>query len=185
LALGAKVPTRLVAVGGLSGSGKSTVAASIAPLLGPVPGARILATDRIRKSLFGAAAETRLPPEAYRSEISERVYALLAERAALVLRQGYAAVADAVHDRAEDRARIVAVAGQAKVPFDGLWLQAPLETLLARVSSRRGGPSDATPDVVRAQARRAPATTNWTEIPAAQERGALCAAARLALQPLF
>jgi aminoglycoside phosphotransferase family enzyme len=44
---------RLIAIGGLSGAGKSTVAAAVAPMLGLPPGARILSTDRIRKSLHG------------------------------------------------------------------------------------------------------------------------------------
>lgn len=153
-ALAAPPPARLIAVGGLSGSGKSTVAAVLAPDLGPAPGARVLSSDRIRKALFGEAAETRLPPEAYRPDVSENVYGLIAERAALLLKQGHAVIADAVHDRAPDRERLAAVAAAAGVRFDGLWLTAPLETLLARVAARRGDPSDATTDVVRAQARQ-------------------------------
>jgi predicted kinase len=73
LALLQPVPARLVAVGGLSGSGKSTVAAALAPALGPPPGARILASDRIRKRLFEVSAETRLPDTAYRPEVSDEV----------------------------------------------------------------------------------------------------------------
>ena len=48
---------RLVAIGGLSGTGKSTLAARIAPALGPPPGARWLRSDVIRKLLFGADPE--------------------------------------------------------------------------------------------------------------------------------
>src|SRR5829696_8173972 len=56
---------KLLAIGGLSGSGKSTVAALVAPHLGAAPGARILNSDRIRKRLHGVSAETRLPESAY------------------------------------------------------------------------------------------------------------------------
>ncbi len=66
-------PARLIAIGGLSGTGKSTLAAAIADRIGPPPGARVLSSDRIRKRLHGVRAETRLPPEAYGAEISERV----------------------------------------------------------------------------------------------------------------
>jgi uncharacterized protein len=52
---------RLVAIGGLSGTGKSTLAAGLAPSLG----ARILRSDVIRKQLFGVAPETRLATRAY------------------------------------------------------------------------------------------------------------------------
>ena len=52
---------RLVAIGGLSGTGKSTLAAALAPSLG----ARVLRSDVIRKRLFDVAPETRLPASAY------------------------------------------------------------------------------------------------------------------------
>jgi 2-phosphoglycerate kinase len=55
---------KLLAIGGLSGSGKSTVAAMVAPHLGAAPGARMLNSDRIRKRLLGVSAETRLPGSA-------------------------------------------------------------------------------------------------------------------------
>ena len=59
------VPARLVVIGGLSGTGKSTLAAAIADHLGPPPGARVLSSDRIRKKLWGVPAETQLGQEAY------------------------------------------------------------------------------------------------------------------------
>ncbi|MFA7623850.1 MAG: phosphotransferase, partial [Pusillimonas sp.] len=68
-------PAALLAIGGLSGSGKSTVAAAVAHAFGPVPGARVLSSDRLRKRLFSVSATTRLPPEAYASGVSEQVYA--------------------------------------------------------------------------------------------------------------
>ena len=71
----------LVGVGGLSGSGKSTVASALAPMLAPIPGARVLSSDRIRKALFGAAPTDRLPQEAYAPQVSERVYAIARENA--------------------------------------------------------------------------------------------------------
>src|SRR6185295_5771071 len=53
-------PPRLVAIGGLSGTGKSTVAAAIAGDLGTGAGARVLRSDVLRKRLFGKAPEQRL-----------------------------------------------------------------------------------------------------------------------------
>lgn len=172
---------RLVAVGGLSGSGKSTVAAAVAPGIGPVPGARILASDRIRKRRFGVAAETRLPAEAYRSEVSAQVYEALFDHAAGVLRSGHGVVVDAVFDRAPDRARIEHVAAQAGARFQGLWLEAGIETLMQRVAARRDDPSDATPDVVRAQAQRQPAAVAWTHLATEAGPDTVCRLARQAL----
>ena len=79
---------RLVAIGGLSGSGKSTVAAAIAPHVGAFPGAVHVRSDVERKRLFGVAPETRLPDQAYAAEISDEVYAICRKRARLALQPG-------------------------------------------------------------------------------------------------
>ncbi len=152
-------PAVLVGIGGLSGSGKSSVAAAAAHCLGPPPGARVLSSDRIRKHLYGVPAETRLPPEAYRPDVSRRVYAEQIHAAAAYLKNGYAVIADAVFDRTEDRHRIEAAAPYA-VPFKGFWLEAPLDVLMDRVNGRVGDPSDATASVLRQQAERA-TRTEW------------------------
>jgi aminoglycoside phosphotransferase family enzyme/predicted kinase len=170
-------PARLVAVGGLSGSGKSTLAAVLAPGIGPAPGARILASDRIRKRLFGVAAETRLPPEAYRPNVSEQVYGILTARAESVLRHGHGVVADAVFDRPADRSSIAEVAASAGVTFHGLWLEASPERLLRRVADRRGDASDATPEVVKDQLGRPLAAIEWPRLTADGDTEAMRAAA--------
>lgn len=154
-------PPLLVAIGGYSGSGKSTTAAALAQGIGPVPGARILSSDRIRKRLFGVAPETRLPQEAYRPEVSARVYAAQREEARQVLAAGHGVVADAVFARPDERAAIEAVAAACGVGFRGVWLEAPERTLVERVEARRGDPSDATAAVVRAQLERDPGTLGW------------------------
>lgn len=161
-----KVPARLIAIGGLSGSGKSTLASLIAHQIGPPPGARILSSDRIRKRLHGIEAESRLPLEAYRPEISEKVYATQASEATIGLRSGHAVIADAVFDRPQDRERIEHCAAGAGVPFEGIWLEAPTDTLLTRVGGRVGDASDATMEVVRAQAARQLAPVRWRRISA-------------------
>lgn len=175
-------PPRLVAVGGLSGSGKSTVAAGIAPGLGAAPGARVLSSDRIRKAMFAVAPETRLPAEAYRPEVSQEIYRRLGEEAVRVLRLGHAVVADAVFDRAEARAGIAAIAAVAGVPFSGLWLDVPAERLIARVEARKGDPSDADRAVVEAQLARMSEPVPWTRIEAGGTAATALAGARRALE---
>ena len=73
--LAREAPPLAVAVGGFSGSGKSSVAAALAPLVGAAPGARTLNSDRLRKAFFGAEPTARLPPQAYDSAVSVKVYA--------------------------------------------------------------------------------------------------------------
>lgn len=159
-------PPLLVAVGGLSGSGKSTMAAAIAPALGVPPGARIVASDRIRKALHGVTAETRLTQDAYRPAVSARVYALICEHARDTLATGHAVVADAVFDRPEERLAIETVARDRDVRFAGFWLEAPLDMRVTRVSRRVNDPSDATPDVVHAQAAHDTGPVSWPRIDA-------------------
>lgn len=156
----------LVAVGGLSGSGKSTVAALLAPWLGAAPGARILSSDRIRKRLHGVAPTTRLPATAYETSVSERVYATLRQEAGKVLEAGHCAITDAVFDRPGERAAIEACASDLGVPFCGIWLQAPTATLSARIERRRLDPSDATVDVLAAQLKRDCGHIAWWRVDA-------------------
>src|SRR3546814_8300461 len=68
----APVSPRLVAIGGLSGTGKSTIAKLVAPCLGRAPGARILRSDVLRKRLAGVPPETPLPRASYTSIARDR-----------------------------------------------------------------------------------------------------------------
>jgi aminoglycoside phosphotransferase family enzyme/predicted kinase len=156
----------LVAVGGLSGSGKSTLALGLAPLVGAVPGAIVLRSDETRKRLCGVPLLEHLGPEGYSSHVSERVYATLAERAALIVRGGHSAVVDAVYARAADRQVIEQVAAAASVPFIGLWLEAPESVLAARTEQRRNDPSDADANVVRIQSAQGTGEIGWCRIDA-------------------
>ncbi|MGQ0733958.1 MAG: bifunctional aminoglycoside phosphotransferase/ATP-binding protein, partial [Acidobacteriota bacterium] len=127
----------LIAVGGLSGSGKSVLARALAPSVGAVPGAVVVRSDETRKRLGGVPLLQRLGPEGYSAAMSERVYASLAERAAAILRGGHSVVVDAVYARPTDRGAIERVAAAASVPFIGLWLDAPESVLAARAQRRR------------------------------------------------
>jgi aminoglycoside phosphotransferase family enzyme/predicted kinase len=172
---------RLIAIGGLSGTGKSTLAAALAPALGPPPGARVLRSDVIRKLLFGSDPETPLPPEAYAVEMTERVYHDLRTGAAAAVRAGYAAVIDAVALREDERRAFAAVAADAGMPFTGLWLEAPADKLMARVQARSGDASDASPAVIATQLERDPGAIDWRCINAGAGPAATLAAARRAL----
>jgi aminoglycoside phosphotransferase family enzyme/predicted kinase len=170
-------PRQLVAIGGLSGTGKSTLAARLAPSLG----ARVLRSDVIRKRRFGVSPETRLPAEAYGAAVSEQVYERMRHEAAAALAAGYSVIIDAVALRPQERHSFTALAGAAGVPFSGLWLEAPQETLAARLDARRGDASDASVAVLREQLRHDPGPLAWTRIDAAIGPEACLSAARRAL----
>jgi aminoglycoside phosphotransferase family enzyme/predicted kinase len=158
----------VIAIGGYSGSGKSSIAAELAPLIGAAPGARTLNSDRLRKKLFGAEPTERLPTEAYTGEVSERVYARMFEEAARVVAASWPVVVDAMFDLPQSRAEIEQVAKDAGVPFHGFWLDADIGARLARVDIRQNDPSDATREVLLRQMQRGPGAIGWTQIDASR-----------------
>jgi uncharacterized protein len=170
-------PCRLVAIGGLSGTGKSTLAAALAPSLG----ARVLRSDVIRKSLFGVTPETRLPTGAYTSQVSHRIYQAMRRKAADALTAGYSVIIDAVSLKPAERRSLVAVAETAGVPFVGLWLTAPAATMDRRLRTRRHDASDASPEVLAMQLGQDPGTMNWVRIDAGTGPEECLSAARRAL----
>ncbi len=144
-------PPRLVAVGGLSGTGKSVLARDLAPDLAPAPGAVLLRSDVERKALFGVSETERLPEEAYAAEVTAKVYAALADKARRILKAGHSALVDAVFARGDERAAIRKIAADCGAAFTGLFLQADLGVRVARVTARAHDASDADAKVARLQ----------------------------------
>jgi aminoglycoside phosphotransferase family enzyme/predicted kinase len=177
-------PMVIVAIGGLPGAGKSTLARALAPGLGLAPGALIPRSDEIRKRLNGAAPEAKLPPSAYDDATSARVFAELTQQSATAARAGQAVIADATFIDPQHRAALQEAANAAGVPFIGLWLEAPLDVLAARIKARRDDASDATLAVLQAAAKSPDAQAGgWIAIPATDHDAAL-AAARKAVMSL-
>jgi len=171
---------QLIAVGGLSGTGKSLLARALAPDLPPAPGAVVLRSDVERKALFGADEKARLPQEAYAREATARVYAAIEEKAHRVLAAGHSAVADAVFADPDERKRIQKAAGAAA--FHGLFLTADLATRVSRVGGRTGDASDADAAVARAQEQYELGTLDWAKVDASGPPEETLRRARAALQ---
>ena len=144
-------PPTLTAVGGLSGSGKTTFALAEAPALGRSPGAVVVRSDVERKRLAGIAPEERLPAGSYTPESSAQVYEAMLARAERALRAGHSVILDAVHARPGERAAAEALGRRLGVPFNGIWLEVPKDVAMQRVAARRDDASDATPQVVGRQ----------------------------------
>ena len=177
----APAPPRLIAIGGLSGTGKTTLARALAPSLGAAPGAAHLRSDVIRKALWGVGEQDRLPAAAYEAKANEDVYSAILDRADKLLAAGQAVIADAVYARPAEREGLEAVAGKRSVPFQGLWLSADSNTLVARVQGRTADASDATAAVVRRQLDYETGPITWQGLDASGSEQDVLRAAKAAL----
>jgi aminoglycoside phosphotransferase family enzyme len=151
----------VIAVGGLPGTGKSTLARALAPSLGAAPGALVLRSDEIRKRQHGAEPERRLPQSAYTEQKSVAVFSELARLLEVAARGGQAVIADATFLNLAHRSLVEAAAKRAGAPFLGIWLSAPHDALERRIIARTGDASDATLDVLRAAIPSDPGPAGW------------------------
>ncbi len=156
-----QAPAAVSAVGGLSGSGKSTRARSLAPRMGRAPGAVTLRSDELRKRLWRSPSHEPLPVAAYSAAETERTYAHMFALGRHVLLAGQAVVFDATFREAEFRDAAESVASVASVAFTGIWLDVSADERARRVAMRQGDVSDATVSVAIAQASVDPKTLSW------------------------
>jgi len=175
--LAAPAAPRLIAIGGLSGTGKSTLAQGLAGATGAV----VLRSDAVRKGLFAAEETEPLPSAFYRASVTARVYTAMRARARMALAGGQVVILDATHREAEERVAAAEAAAEAGVAFDGLWLEAPVELLAERVETRSGDVSDADARVMAKQAEAETGPIDWTRIDASGTPEAVLARARAAL----
>ncbi len=168
---------RLIAIGGLSGTGKSRLARELSPHLGPPPGARVVRTDSTRKRLAGVPLEARLGDAGYSREMTERTYAAVLDECRRAIAAGQAVIADAVFADPDERQAIERVAADLGVPFRGLWLEAEPGVMEERVTRRRRNVSDASAAVVRLQLLYDVGDIRWRRLDTGQSKGAVIAEA--------
>ena len=143
---------RLVLVGGLPGSGKSTIAGRLADELGAV----LLSSDRVRKELAGLDP-TLHAPAPYRSGIyspehTERTYTELLSRAGELLARGESVVLDASWSAAAERDLAGKLAARTCSTLVPLRCTAPAAVTDGRLRTRTGSLSDADPAIAHAMA---------------------------------
>lgn len=157
---------QLVAVGGFSGTGKSTLARVLAAEIGPPPGAIHLRSDIERKALWQVPALTRLPAQAYQPQQSQQVYDRLCDKAIRSLRAGHSVIIDAVFAKASERSRMQGLASENDADFCGLWLTADEAVMCDRIRHRRNDASDATEQVLATQVQRGAGDVAWPQVDA-------------------
>ena len=128
---------------GLSGSGKSHLAAGLVERLGLLQ----LRSDLERKRRFGLAPTARsgsaLDGGIYTAEATRATYDRLAELAGLALDEGYPVLVDATFLRRAERERFRALADETGSDCLILDLEAPLDCLAQRLRSRAAEGRDA------------------------------------------
>ncbi|MBJ3763691.1 AAA family ATPase [Maribius pontilimi] len=154
----------LVAFGGLSGTGKTTIAAALADRIGAAPGAIHIRSDILRKALLHRPILKPLGPEGYAADITGRTYDTLRMRAGQVLAQGHSVILDAMHATPDARHDAEGVARSAGCAFVGIWLDAGTQTRLDRIAARPPDASDADAELVRRQAEADPGPISWHRI---------------------
>ena len=177
-------PPMLIAIGGLSGTGKSTVARAIAPDAGAAPGAIVLRSDVERKLMQGAGLTERLGSEAYAPEARNTVYSRLLHKSEAVLQAGHCVILDAVFREPHQRERPKALAERLGIPFLGLWLEAPQGQMLDRVAARQGDASDADAGVVLRQLESTVPPSDWHKVDAGGDAEQTAAGVRTLIQAL-
>ena len=160
------VPPMLIAIGGLSGTGKSTVARAIGPDVGPAPGAIVLRSDVERKLMHGAGPAERLGADAYAPEARNAVYSRLLDKAAVILQTGHCIILDAVFREPHQRDLPKALAERLGIPFLGIWLDVSKEQMLSRVAARGCDASDADASVVLQQLENTVPPSDWHKVDA-------------------
>ena len=148
---------RLTLVGGLPGTGKSTVAR----MLGDATGAVVLRSDEVRKERAGIPVDQPSPAEfgsgLYEADSTEATYETLLARARSALVMGEKVILDA--SWSDERWRLLAreLADDTAGDLVELRCDAPAEVTAERMrrrSAEGGDPSDATPEIAAAMAER-------------------------------
>ncbi|URN02879.1 AAA family ATPase [Actinomadura madurae] len=168
----------LILVGGLPGTGKTTLAGGLADRLG----CSLLSSDRVRKELAGLAptesAAASYGDGIYSAEWTQRTYRELAERATRLLRTGETVILDASWTSQDSRDLLAAVAEREHAHLTALRCEAPASVCAERIRTRPRGGSDADAEVAAAmRAHAAP----WEESTPVDTAGALAAAVDEAL----
>src|SRR3984957_15653940 len=174
-------PPKFIAVGGLSGTGKTRLARALAPHIAPIPGAVIVRSDVEGKTVFGAGETEKLPAAAYTPEVTARVYAAIADKGRRILAAGHSAIVDAVFATPQEREALAPTAKTDNVPLQGLFLTADLATRIARVGRRTNDASDAGAAVAQAQEDYDLGALEWPKIDASGAVVETLARARAAL----
>ncbi|MFD7611626.1 AAA family ATPase [Streptomyces sp. NPDC059828] len=168
----------LTLVGGLPGSGKTTLSGALADRLGVT----LLSSDRVRKELAGIPADESAAAGygegLYAPEWTAKTYAALLDRASALLSTGESVVLDATWSDARQREAALRMAERVSADLVALHCRVPGDVAAARLDTRAPGASDADLAVATAMAANEPP---WAEAVTIDTSGSLDSAVVQAL----
>lgn len=178
----ASAQVRLVLVGGLPGTGKSTLATHLSRQLGFIT----LSSDRVRKELAGLPEDEPVPAARrdaiYRPEMTDRVYGELILRARELLSRGYSVIIDASWSDGRHRRRAHDAARRTHSALVALRCHTARPTASKRLRERAPQASDADENVATTMAAEA---DRWPEATALDTSGSERDAARHAIEIIY
>ncbi|MFW7379901.1 MAG: AAA family ATPase [Oligoflexus sp.] len=126
---------RLIMIGGLMGSGKTSLARKLAQRLGAVH----LESDRVRQDIFSQHEDTQAAfgQGLYTREQRQRVYLAMAQLSQASLQQGQTVIADASFTLAENRQILQDLAQKLHLRCEFIWCDCPAELAKQRIAQRR------------------------------------------------
>ena len=148
-------PGSLILMSGLSGSGKSTVARTIARNTSAIQ----IRSDAVRKHLGGIPLDQSGTDRIYTAEMTQKTYERLLELGTMLAKEGYTVILDAKYDRVNLRQPVIAQAQANKIPLKIFYCTAPMSVLCDRLKQRQNDVSDATADLITTQQEQAEAFT--------------------------
>jgi predicted kinase len=174
-------PSLLIAIGGLSGTGKSTLSDTLSQnFTDMAENTFSINSDTERKSLWAKENNQacdlyeKLPVEAYSSAFRAKAYAQLFESVASAMQSHDVVIIDATFTSEDQRSAIAALAHEKNDLFIGLWLNAPTETMIDRADKRAQSAeksvSDADGKIVELQLKSDLGTITWPQIDAGQSQ---------------
>jgi len=171
-----------VAIGGVSGTGKTSIAQETAPLIGATPGALHLRTDVERKVMQGVSLDQQLSPHAYAAEARDEVYRRVFKKAEVALNAGHSVIVDAVFPEEAGRASLCELAHRTNAAFWGFWLEADASLVRERLGARIADASDANAAIAEAQMKSVEPAQDWIKIDAS---GTVSSAAAAIMRKLW
>jgi predicted kinase len=189
-----QMQTTLIAIGGLSGTGKTTLSENLTQIFAEFanpPSNASISSDIVRKTLWAQEngqepdLYSPLPVEAYSSAYGVKAH----EKMLADIKANFDCeiiIVDATFAKPETRTDIENLAHDNNAKFIGLWLEAPIDTIKQRADARAANEktiSDANSMVIDLQIKAGTGDVNWTKINTDQDKRSITSNAIGAIIP--